>query len=524
LTAQSVTSTWRRRLALCVPVLVLVSLFVVTGFRGVDLGDHWDEVPWHIQPACEMVTGGVFLPHAYIYPSLSKWFVLLPALPQALWTAAKAHGDPAPMQAAMQAAVCAPEYLLTARRVFIVVTALSIIWIYGAVLALRRTVWEAIVAASCLGLSWEFAYHSRWVTNDCLLTQFAALLLLALALFRRLRQERWLYLAAVAVGFGVGAKQPGVFLLVPVLLTSVLSLPIKQPFRQMLRLAGLCAVAFAVFVVTTPGVLLEPFVFLSDARSISTIYGDGHGGFTTNDGWQHLRWVLTYLSVEFFSPFHAVSIALSMCAMLGAVVWLRKDWRFATPLLAFPVLFLYFFCSRYVVVIARNYLQITPFFSLLAARGVAEIFERLNNRWVRWAGISALGAVALAQAVFLIRAAESIRHIDPAAYVREAIAYVAAHPAEQFRVSNKVRVLARTQHLPMPANVTEAPGGQAVVMFGRADMGPPGLYKENDPWLTDAVFGPREVNFNWYAVWGGNDRVVVMPIEKARAGAVPLAK
>ena len=60
-------------------------------------------------------------------------------------------------------------------------------------------------------------------------------------------------------------------------------------------------------------------------------------------------------------------------------------------------------------------------------------------------------------------------------------------------------------------------------MFGRADMGDPNKYLQNDPWLTDAIFGPREVNFNWYSVWGGRDRVVVMPFPKAVGGKVPTA-
>lgn len=514
----------KRKLLLCAPVLLLLCLFIVTGLRGVDFGSHWDEWPWHFQPARDMVNSGLFLPRSYIYPSLSKWLALIPTWPTVISTLVSTHGDPIQLQVAMQAVVNDPEFPLNVRRVFIVISALAILWLYGTVLALRRSVWEAIVAAGCMGLSWEYAYHSRWVANDCILTQFAALSLLFLALFRRLGKDRWLYLAALAAGFGTGAKQPGVFLLLPVLLASILSLPLKRPIKQSLRLAALCAVAFGAFVVTTPGVIVDPFVFLTDARRISTVYGAGHGQFTASSPWQHVGWVITYLSVEFFSPYHAVSLVLTACAVLGAVQWFRRDWRFASLLLVFPVIFLGFFCSKYVVMICRNYLQIAPMLCLLAARGVSEIFGWLKSRWLRVGLALGLAGVAVAQAVFLVSAAESIRHIDYDRYVREAIAYVAAHPKEQFRVSARVRALAEKQHLPMPANVTQAPGGQAVVMFGGADMGSPDLYKENDPWLTDAIFGPREVNFNWYAVWAGHDRVVVMPIEKARAGVVPLAR
>ena len=504
-------------------MLALVTLFVVTGFRGVNVGFHWDEGPLHMQPVRNMVKTGVLLPHEYTYPALSKWLVLLPAWPSTLWSVVQTHGDLVRVQTVLQSIVGEPDYLLRARRVFIVVSSLAIVWVYGAVLALRRKQWEAIIAACSMGLSWEYAYHSRWVANDCILTQFSALTLFALALFRRRRDERWLYLAAAAVGFGTGAKQTGIFLFIPVISISILSLPLNEPLRQLRRAALLFAIVVGAFIITTPGVLLEPFTFFGDGQKIALIYGVGHGQFTAASPWQHWAWVWTYLSVEFFSPYHPVSIAMTGCAMLGIVVWARRDARFVLPWLAFPVIFLLIFCNKYVVMICRNYLQFTPIMCVLAARGLAEIEGRLKYRWLRWGLAGILSVIALAQAVFLIRAGESIRHVDYDAYVREAVEYVAKHPKEQFRVSEKVRARAANQHLALPANVVTAPGGQAVVMFGRAEMGPPGLYKENDPWLTDAVFGPRDVNFNWYAVWGGNDRVVVMPIEKARAGAVPLA-
>ncbi len=514
----------KRALLLALPALILVSLFIVTGFRGVDLGFHWDEGPMHMSPVHGMVTSGVLLPHEYTYPGLSKWLVLLPAWPSTLWAVVTSHGDPDAAHAVLKAIVTAPQYLLDARRVFMVVSSLAIVWVYGAVLALRRPAWEAIIAACCMGLSWEYAYHSRWVANDCILTQFSALVLFLLALFRRRHHELWLYLAAAAVGFGTGAKQPGIFLFVPVIMASVMSLPLRAVLAQIRRGALLFATVVGAFIVTTPGVLLEPFTFFGDGQKIAAIYSAGHGQFTAHSAWQHWGWVWTYLSVEFFSPYHAVSIAMTCCAALGLVLWVRRDWRFTVPFLIFPLLFLFIFCNKYVVMICRNYLQFAPILCVFAARGVAEVHYQLRNRWARLALAVGLSGLALAQAVFLIRAGESIRHVDYSLYVRQAIDYVAAHPKEQFRVSKNVMRLVKDQHLAVPANVVEAPGGQACVMFGRKDMGDPGLYKENSPWLTDAVFGPLDVNFNWYAVWGGNDRVVVMPLATARAGAVPMAQ
>jgi len=63
-----------------------------------------------------------------------------------------------------------------------------------------------------------------------------------------------------------------------------------------------------------------------------------------------------------------------------------------------------------------------------------------------------------------------------------------------------------------------------VVFFARGDGPTPYVWKVNDRWLVEAVFGPRELNFNWYSTWSGHDRVVVMKIDKARSFGVALAK
>ena len=513
----------RRRLLLAAPLVLLVTLFVTTGFRGVDFGSHWDEVEWHIEPVRTMAKTGLFLPRSYIYPSLSKWLVLSPTLPKTLWTLLREGGDPAPAQAAMVAMVDAPDYLLTARKVFILVSSLALVWLYCAVLAMRRSIWEATLAAACLGLSWEYAYHSRWLANDCVLTQFAALTLFLLAVFSRTRKDRFLYLAAAAVGLGTGAKQPGVFLLMLVIVASVLSLPLNSVWAQLKRLTVIGAVSFACFVLTTPGFLLEPFVFLANGRLLSSVYGAGHAQYAATGPVQHIAWVFTYLSVEFLSPFHVVSIPMSLCAILGALAWWRKDRRFVLVMSLFPIAFLALFCGKYVTMIARNYLQITPIFALLVARGVATLFECSKRPWLRHLLAATLLSVALLQAAFLIRAGESIRHYDPKLYARQALSYVANHPRERFRISPQVRALLNEQHVALSANVTTDRSADAIVFFGHAEAGNPYASKTNNPWLTRAVFGPKEVNFNWYSTWAGKDHVVVMSQKQARASQVPVA-
>jgi hypothetical protein len=75
----------------------------------------------------------------------------------------------------------------------------------------------------------------------------------------------------------------------------------------------------------------------------------------------------------------------------------------------------------------------------------------------------------------------------------------------------------------LPANITDKPDADAVVFFAHAD-GPRASAGRRMILATRAIFGPREVNFNWYSTWdSGRDRVVVMTSKKAKAASVDLA-
>ena len=512
-----------RVLLLALPLLALVSIFTISDLRGVDFGTHWDEDIWQIDPVRQMVQSGVLLPRASIYPTLGKWLSFLPSIPAGIRAGFKRGSTPGAVQAAMVAAVNAADYLLTVRRLYIFVSALAIVWVYGAGLALRRPWWEALIAACGLGLSWEYAYHARFVATDCILVQFSALTLMMLALFFRGGKSGWLYAAAAAAGLGTGTKYPGVILLVPVMLSGVLTLPARNLRAQALRLVGIGATAFGVYLLTTPATLLDPFAFADQLGWISKYYKDGHVGYTVSGAWQHWRVVLTYFAIAYFSPHRLFSVALFASAVLGAVAWIRADRRLGSVLLCLPVVFLIYFCGSYRAVIVRNYLFLTPFLALFAARGVAEIFGRLPQRWARWPLTGALVLGFATSAVWLIQAGEGIRHPSRPRDVQEALAYVAKHPGTKFRLSGQVRALAASEHLILPANVTEKKPFDQVVFFARAEGPGDQLWKSNDPWNAKAIFGTREVNFNWYTTWWGPDRIVVMTVAKAKATGVALA-
>lgn len=504
------------------PLLLLVlALFVITGLRGIDFGYHWDERDSQLLQTRAMFAKGVFLPPEYNYPGVGKILVAVPALDDGL--AALARGaNLRRIFGAMLAAIDTPDYLLQVRSVFLVVSALGIIWVYLAVWVLTRRWWQATLAAALLGLSWEFGYHARWAVNDCILAQFAALCLLLLALHHRSSRPRWLWAAAIAAGLAAGAKYQGALLLAPVMLCALLRAPATL-WQRAARVATVGVIAVASYLVTTPGTVLDPLGFAAGLVSISAQYTSGHMGYSVPAGFPHLGLLLRYLALSLFSPYAPIAALFFAAAIVGAVFSWREDWRFAAVLIGFPVLFAACFCGKYSLFVVRNYLLMAPFLAVLSARGLAEALLRLRWPAPRLALAIALGCALAANATWLISSGESIRRGDFGAVALEAVAYVRDHPRTRFRVSPKVTALAAERGVALPANATQAEADE-VVFFAKSEGGAPNRWTVNDPWLTRAVFGPREINFNYYSNWAGSDRIVVMTVDKARAAGAPLAR
>ncbi len=509
-----------RRVARHLPLAGLFAFFVFTEFRGIDFGLHWDEVDWQIRPVQDMVTTGLFMPRAAIYPAFSKWLILLPALVSGLEKALAVGFRPNLIQSAMLETVSRPEYLLTARRLFVVVSGLSLVWVYCAALTLRLRVWEAFLAAATLGLSWEFAYHSRWVATDCITVQFCALTLWLLLLYLRGARREVLYAAAVATGCAIGTKFPVAPLLVAVLGVGASKIAPYRLRAQISRAFALSLTAVLAFLVTTPAALLEPFKFVELAQYISTRYYHGHYGYTVGLGWDHVWHVLLYFGLWFFSPYHTFSLVLSAGVIAGMAVWWRRDRRVALLLIGFPIAFLFFFCFHYAAIQVRNYLLLAPCFALLLAGAVGALVDWLPHFALRALLATGLVAGALANAAFLVGAAESIRHHSAQDDVAQALAYAASQPNSSFRLSNEVKNIARSAHVSLPPN-TRGAHPDHVIFFVPAE-GPSGYdWPGTDPLAFERIFGPGEVNLNLYPTWFGEPHVGVMTVAQAHRIGLP---
>ena len=301
---------------------------------------------------------------------------------------------------------------------------------------------------------------------------------------------------------------------------------LRTPATLWQRAASVVAVgalSVASYLVTTPGTVLDPIYFADGLAPLLKHYAEGHMGYTVRAGFPHLGLLLRYLALNLFSPYIPIAVLFFAATIAGGVLWWREDRRLAAPLIGFPVLFAAFFCWKYQIFVVRNFLLLAPFLALLSARGLAEALLRLRWPAARLALTIVVSCALVANAAWLISAGESIHHRDDGASAREAVTYVRNHPQTRFRVSPRVTSLATARGLTLPANAVQADADE-VVFFAPSESGDVTRWLVNDPWLTRAVFGPREVNFNYYSTWSGSNRVVVMTLAKAKASWAPVAR
>jgi 4-amino-4-deoxy-L-arabinose transferase-like glycosyltransferase len=504
------------RVLRCAPVLLPLLILVGTGLRGLDFGLHWDEHTSQIGPVKQMVRSGSLLPDFYIYPSFDYWLNLLVLAPDVVSSRIAGESSKEHLLRTLDS----HAYLMRLRAVYLAIASLSVVWIYLLVLHWRSSGLEALFAGSLLACSWEVAYHLRWVATDGILMQFAILTALLAAHALKSRRESWLMTAAAVAGLGCGTKYPGGLLVMPVALAGFFGATGCTSREKTLRLIKAAAVFVVVYLTVTPATILQPAAVADDMLGDIRYYATGHYGHTVGWGLEHAWRMLTYFATVFFSPYLAIALLMFALAIIGIASILARDSREGAVFLVFPAFYLLYFSMQRVMLV-RNLLAVAPFLAVAAARGACAGGEFLGaNRnepagqvprsawWRVWAGL--LGGALCLNAFWLIASAESImaRHTDR--FIREAAGYIRAHSNTRFflslRVKRDVAVVA-----PPLENVTVDPAEAAVVvLYAREGMRRWQDWPANQRGLTRACFGPREVNFNIYPNWWGDDRIVAI--------------
>lgn len=514
-------------------VLVAALLYAVAlGTSSLDIGRHWDEgnIQWSVQKSAET---GLLVPNWYLYPSLPYDISVVVAAPS---IAKQALADRGAFKSVGDAAIRRGEiartkpYLLRLRAVFFILSMIAGVAVFVLALALTGNSWLALFSALLLILSPEFFYHSRWVATDTLLAMLTAwAMFLQYRLFNAKTKREFVQRTLVTgafVGLCIGTKYPGGILLAP------LALAVWLPERgeaigtrlKLQTFAGALLAAAVVFLLTTPGAMVDPLRFARDVVIEIQHYSGGHGGYTVGRGWDHFSRLATYLSAEAFSeqlPFALGALALSV---LGGVHVVRQQRRLGVWLLSLPVLFLAYMTQQRVMIV-RNDMLLLPMFAVLAGLGVQWLLAATRDRvWARGAVVVALVALVGLNVYAVTDSSLKTRNGNPTLRASALAQRLAAKPEAAYLLSPGAAALLESGG--------RAPKGRIVQSLGEADRF---VFLSDEVAEADWRLWPansrgryvtlwsrgEEINWDYYPTWFGSHRLLeVSADDPAMAGLV----
>jgi hypothetical protein len=493
-------------------VLGAVGCLVTTGIIGIDFGFHWDE-PAQFNLVNISVSSGTLLPNGfYNYPSMTYMLSVLAVFPRVL-DGMRGH-----------TLITGDEFYVNARTLFLVVTSLGGIWLY---FGLRRRAGElgAAFGAVTYLLSFQLAYHARWIAPDAVMAMTAALFLWFLLLAWDSPESRWRWLLpAVAAGLATATKYQGAVLMLPVLVLYLKRWRADpETMRAQLWALLRSVVAFLVtFLVITPGAVLQPNSFVESIRfeneHYRTTHGAFHGAFPYDVHepisylWRLTRYVLLSL------PSHVPLLSLLVCALaLFGVVMLARSDRWLAIALLLPCLIVPLYFATLTVFIVRNFLFLLPFVAFFAGIGVGRIAELARSRVARSCLFAGLAVVVIINGAWLVHAARSIEDRGASALVRSSDSFMRDRSDDQFVVSGPLRKKFRAVGEALPRNA-RAQGSADYLAVLYSQIRDRKITLREWPSTSDGTFrvtGPLEVDFDFYPTWAGDDRVLFLTPEEA---------
>lgn len=469
--------------------IIIMFIFIGSGFISIDFGAHPDENKL-LRSVQYSFVSGVFLPGWYNYPSLSYNIAVLGALLQADWLS-----NTTDLNAHLANTTTTVAYHLNIRRIFLLITSFTILWVYGIIYTWRKDWREALIGAALFAFSWEVSYHARWIAPDTMMLQFGALAIFCLFMARTADRARsWGNGAAICVALACATKYSGWALLVP--LFSSIALRNSDRIAQRWRRAATAGLLFAItFFVVSPGNLLDLYRSITDIRAEGLHYTTGHNVYTIQAGAAHMAQIGVYFIQVAFSPYSAISIIFALYAAIGLIALIRERSREMIVFLSFPCVYLSFI-SAYQVMFVRNLLICLPFLMILAARGVLVLAGQARTPVLQLALRITPGLLIAANAAWVLTAAHTIAyHRDSALPAYAVVSYLEAHPQQQFWATAAARGRIAQAVPQTPGNLTADPQHADAVIFLAADVD---RFPANDPTYLSAWFGTREVNYSYY--------------------------
>jgi 4-amino-4-deoxy-L-arabinose transferase-like glycosyltransferase len=243
-----------------------------------------------------------------------------------------------------------------------------------------------LVAAALMAVAFLPVFYSKQALNDVVtLAPISVALVGALLAFERGRWPYWA-LAGGAVGVATATKYTAGAMLLCVLVAAALRVQRdRAELRRALAGVAVAGVAFAaLFLLVNPYSLIELDETRRQIEGQSSQADSGKLGQDDVRGWIYyvgtLGWGFGWLPLA--------------AAVGGALVALRRDWRRAALLIAFP-LFLYLFLGAQGRFFGRWLLPAYPMLCVLCGYGVVALADAVTRRRPRFAAVAVAGLAAL---------------------------------------------------------------------------------------------------------------------------------
>ena len=508
--------------ALQAGILLAFLLALFFGFAGVDYGPQWDQnlIKGQVN---KYIRTGDFLPGEYVYPPVSTYIATTTLIPYAIPFILRYGTNWVPTQQYLVNEVLKnpnDAFLWNLRRVFVFFTILAIVWVG---IAVGQKDWLAgLVAAAALAFSWEISYHSRLIHPDGPAMQFGSLALMfsMLAFYKKkpFNYSVWLVLATVAAAAAAATKYTsGIFLIAVLVFAFGLFRREGYGWWKLVRwLCYLVLIFSVVFIVLVPGVFLEQSTFFEDVSFAQRVYARGHGLQTVDAGWDHFQRILQYVFLAAFSSNPVLATFIPTLALIGVFSLLKTEGKgsrnLALTLGGIPFLYILFLTTNRVMFV-RNLLIVLPSLAILAGFGFVYLLSVLKPYAKVWRGLLIAALILLIGVNFqrVSYAAWTIQMRTSGIFTEEALREIKGHPELEVYITPQAARLLGNRDLPVNATLDFSGNADKVLFAYLGDVRDEeeGFWPVNFFGASPMIFGPMEINMDWYASWPGVERFVL---------------
>lgn len=489
------------------------------GTRGIDFGYHWDEhrITDSIKQSAK---DGLFLKRWYNYPSASFYIALLGVIPEVYNVDAVDKYDLNNIHEDNISRSSKDAIKFRIRKIFLFITLLSSIILFFLIYLWRKNYIEAFLGSTILLASWELQYHARWIAPDGLMMTFGflSLCIMFISIKSKNLSTILLRVAAIFVGITCSTKYPGGIFLLPLFYSAYLIHANKKNYitvliREYLFLIIIFIISFIAF---TPGALLEPFKFIHDVSAEVNHYKYGnHGGYNVNSIFQHSWLMSKYIAYIMLSKYPIIAFTFFIFSCIGFLNLVTKNTRLAIWFLIVPVVYLFYF-SMQKVMIVRNLLVLFPFQALLASRGIMTLVKYFQNQYLQKVLLFGVFAILLINILWITNAANSIQQKEIIDNNKNVVSFIEKRHNINYFLTPAVIKYSYIHEQNLPKNIVHILDQADKIIFLSNEITNREMWIINKPGIYKVISGTFEVNWDYYASWKGDIRILAVDKEIAQ--------